>query len=166
MTTAPLITRHDRSVPITVQRRSPLSPADAFAIVVPIDLASVFPRIPGVPVIAGVERQTGAWDHAGASRYPRFSDGSQAFEQLTEYTTGHSFAYQLTGFTNVLRRLTHGVRGEWTFTPDGDGTVLRWTYEFQPRRGRRWILAGPFVPLWRILMRRTLANIADAAERG
>lgn len=44
--------------------------------------------------------------------------------------------------------------------------MLRWTYEFQPRRGRRWILAGPFVPLWRILMRRTLANIADAAERG
>lgn len=145
--TTPLITHRDRSVPITVQQRSPLAPPDVFARVVPVDLASVFPRIPGVPTITGVEQQSGPWDHTGASRYPQFSDGSQVFEQLTEYTNGHSFAYQLTGFTNFLRRLTLGVRGEWTFTPDGVGTMLRWTYEFQPRPGRRWILAGPFTPL-------------------
>lgn len=165
MTTAPLITRTDRSVPITVQQRIDLTPGDAFEIIVPMDLASVFPRIPGVPVITGVEHQTGGWDHAGASRYPRFSDGSQAFEQLTEYTPGHSFAYQVTDFTNLLKSLALAIRGEWTFTPDGAGTMVRWTYEFQPRPGRRWFLAGPFTPVWRAFMRRTLANIAEAAER-
>ncbi len=164
-TTTPLITRTDRSVPLTVQQRCSLPPADAFRITVPIDLASVFPRVPGLPSLTGVAHQTGPWDHAGASRYPQFSDGSQAFEQMTEYTTGHSFAYQLTEFTNALRRLAVAVRGEWTFTPDGDGTMIRWTYEFKPRPGRRWIVAGPFAPMWRAFMRRTLANIAAAVER-
>ena len=30
-------------------------------------------------------------------------------------------------FTNVLRNLVEGARGEWTFTPDEDGTLIRWT---------------------------------------
>ena len=52
---------------------------------------------------------------------------------MDRYTPGHSFAYEVTGFTSlVLRRLVYGVRGEWTFTPDGNGTVIRWTYEFKP----------------------------------
>jgi hypothetical protein len=33
----------------------------------------------------------------------------------------------------VFGRLVEGVRGEWTFTPDGDGSVARWTWEFKPR---------------------------------
>ena len=84
----------------------------------------------------GWKNQTGAWDHVGASRNPILSDGTTASETLTEYTVGHSFAYEVTGFTNILGRLVEGVRGEWTFTPDGEGTVIRWTYEFKPRRGR------------------------------
>jgi hypothetical protein len=52
-----------------------------------------------------------------------------------------SFAYEVTGFTNiVLRRLIYGVRGEWTFTPDDSGAVIRWTYEFKPVRRRCWIV--------------------------
>ena len=43
----------------------------------------------------------------------------------------------MTGFTNiVLRRLVYGARGEWTFTPDHSGTVIRWIYEFKPIRRR------------------------------
>ena len=57
------------------------------------------------------------WNVRFSSRNPDLSDGSTATERLTEYTVGQSFAYELTGFTNVLRRLIHGVRGEWTFTP-------------------------------------------------
>jgi polyketide cyclase/dehydrase/lipid transport protein len=83
---------------------------------------------------------------------------SQVSEQLTEYTDGSSFAYQLTEFTNVLSRLAVGVRGEWNFNPDGPGTVIRWTYEFKPLPGRRWVLAGPFTPLWRRYMAAALAK--------
>lgn len=57
-----------------------------------------------------------------------------------------------------------GPTGEWNFNPDGDGTLLRWTYEFKPLPGRRWILGGPFAPLWRRYMVAALARCVRAAE--
>jgi Polyketide cyclase / dehydrase and lipid transport len=73
---------------------------------------------------------------------------------LTEYTAGHSFAYELSEFTNVLRRLVHGVRGEWTFTPDGNGTMIRWTYEFKPLRGRYFLVRRALAPSGAAICRR------------
>ena len=32
----------------------------------------------------------------------------------------------VTGFTDVLRRLIEGIRGEWTFSANGDDTLIRW----------------------------------------
>lgn len=83
--------------------------------------------------------------------------------RITEYTPPHSFAYELTGLTGLLGRLVTRVRGEWTFTPDGTGTVVRWTYAFFPRRGRkplvRWVLA----PLWRRYATATLGRAVGVA---
>jgi hypothetical protein len=160
----PLITSADNTVPITVQQRTSVAPATAFRLIVPIDLSRVFHRVAPFPGVKGVENQTEAWDHVGPTRNPQFDDGSQANEQLTEYTKGSSFAYQLTGFTNILSRLATGVRGEWNFNPDGDGTLIRWTYEFKPLPGRRWILAGPFRPLWRRYMQAALARCVQVVE--
>ena len=82
---------------------------------------------------------------------------------LTGYTPGHSFAYEVTGFTNVvLRRLVSGVRGEWTCTPDGNGTVIRWTYEFKPLRPRYWLVRH--MPLWRHYMQAGVEAAARVAE--
>ena len=132
--------------------------------IAPIDLTRVFHPVAPFPGVAGVANQTGTWDHPGVQRNPRFTDGSQADEQLTEYVAGSSFAYQLTGFTNALSRLAVGIRGEWTFAPDGDGTLIRWSYEFKPLPGRRWILAGPFAPLWRRYMRKALGRCVTTSE--
>ncbi|MEV1077506.1 SRPBCC family protein [Streptomyces sp. NPDC050211] len=159
-----LITSADNTVPITVQRRTSVAPAIAFRLIVPIDLTSVFHRVAPFPGVKGVANQTEAWDHVGPTRNPQFDDGSQADERLTEYTEGSSFAYQLTGFTNILSRLAVGVRGEWNFNPDGDGTLIRWTYEFKPLPGRRWILAGPFAPLWRRYMVAAIERCLQAIE--
>jgi Polyketide cyclase / dehydrase and lipid transport len=82
----------------------------------------------------------------------RYEDGLTANERLTEYAASHSFAYELTEFSNVLRRLVHGLRGGWTFKPDGDGTVIRWTYEFKPLRGRYFFVCRGLAPLWRRYM--------------
>ena len=164
MTTPLLIQSTDRTVSITVQQRSPVTPAEAFRVIAPIDLTAVFHPVAPFPGVSNVANQTEAWDHAGPTRNPQFDDGSQADEQLTEYTEGTSFAYQLTGFTNVLSRLAVGVRGEWNFNPDGAGTLIRWTYEFKPLPGRRWILAGPFAPLWRRYMVAALAECVRVAE--
>ncbi|MFF0715852.1 hypothetical protein ACWEVM_09720 [Streptomyces bauhiniae] len=56
------------------------------------------------------------------------------------------------------------MRGEFSFLPDGTGTNIRWTYEFLPRRGRGWVLRGPFKPLWQRYMQRALGLMAEAAE--
>jgi hypothetical protein len=58
-----------------------------------------------------------------------------------------------------------GVRGEWTFTPDAKGTLIRWTYEFKPLPGRRWILRRIVVPLWQRYMQQGVEGAGRAAER-
>ncbi|MFC7616710.1 hypothetical protein ACFQV2_27890 [Actinokineospora soli] len=59
--------------------------------------------------------------------------------------------------TNALGRVLRGVRGEWTFTADGPGAVVRWTYEFLP--ARRALVAGVVVPVWRRYQARCLAAV-------
>ena len=158
-----LITKKDITVPVTVQTRTALAPDRAFQPAV--DLSLVFKGWGPFPAVSGVRNQTGAWDHAGASRNPILFDGSMATEKLTEYTPGQSFAYEVTGFTNiVLRRLVQGVRGEWTYTPDGSGTVIRWTYEFKPLRRRYWLVRHALAPLWRHYMQAGVEAAARVAE--
>lgn len=159
-----LIDSTDKTVPITVFARTTADPAVTFRIVAPIDLTRVFLADRLFPGIAAVEGQTDAWDRAGVSRRPRFTDGSHATESLTEYVDGHGFAYELTDFTNALAALALGVRGEFSFLPDGDGTVIRWTYEFKPRPGRRLVLAGPFKPLWQRYMQAALNRMVAIVE--
>lgn len=159
-----LITRTDKTVPITVFARTSAPPEAAFPVVAPIDLSAVFLADRIFPGIAGVEDQTEAWDHAGASRHPRFTDGSQATERITEYAEPYGFAYELSEFTNVLSALTSGVRGEFSFLPDGTGSTIRWTYEFKARGLRRVIVAGPFRPLWRRYMQRALDRMVAIVE--
>ena len=159
-----LIGPADKTVTITVQQRTRTAPQDAFRILAPIDLPTVFRPVAPFPGISSVKNQTEPWDHAGPRRNPQFDDGSQADEELTEYVPGSSFAYQITGFTNVLSRLAAGIRGEFNVNPDGDGTLIRWTYEFKPLPGRRWILAGPFAPLWRRYMVAALDRCVQVIE--
>jgi hypothetical protein len=160
-----LISDGDPTVPVTVQARTRVSPTTCFNIIVPIDLSLVFGGWGPFPGVRGVNDQTGPWDHVGASRHPDLSDGSTATETMTEYNPGHSFAYELTGFTNALALLADGVRGEWTFTPDGSGSLIRWTYEFKPLRFRRHIVRCGLAPLWRRYMRDGLAAAVTTSER-
>lgn len=94
------------------------------------------------------------------------TDGSSATETLTEYDHGRVFAYELTDFSNVLGRLVAGVRGEWTFSPDGSGTLVRWTYEFKPRRACYLPIRIGLAPLWRRYMLSGLAGAIAAFHRG
>jgi polyketide cyclase/dehydrase/lipid transport protein len=160
-----LIWPSDRTVPVTVQTRTTLSPDDAFRIIVPIDLSLVFKGWGPFPGVRGAKNQTGAWDAAGQSRNPDLSDGSTAVERLTEYTASTSFAYEITEFTNAMKNLVVGVRGEWTFTPDGDGTLIRWTYEFKPLPRRMFLLRRLVAPLWKNYMQDGVDGSARAAER-
>ncbi|WP_207920360.1 SRPBCC family protein [Saccharopolyspora aridisoli] len=92
------------------------------------------------------------------------TDGSTATETLTEYDPGRSFAYELTDFTNVLGRLVSGVRGEWTFSPDGSGTLIRWTYDFKPRAACHGPIRVGLGPLWRRYMLAALTGTVEVIE--
>lgn len=48
-----------------------------------------------------------------------------------------------------------------TGTWDRPGT---WTYDFQPLPGRRWIVTGPFKPLWIRYMRAALARMVTVVQ--
>jgi Polyketide cyclase / dehydrase and lipid transport len=151
-------------LPVTVEVPSSASPSVAFRVIVPIDLSKVFRRWGPFPAVLGVTGQTGAWDAAGQSRFPQLSDGSTAHERLTQYTAPHSFAYEISEFTNSLGWLVDKIRGEWTMTPDGDGTVVRWTYSFYPRRGRRGLVRLVLVPFWGRYAARMLRATVDYVE--
>ena len=161
----PLFSPSESGIPSTVQARSTLPPAEALTLIAPIDLPSVFHRWGPFPAVVSVEGQTGTWDAPGRSRRPHFSDGGSARETMTEYTPGAGFAYELRDFTDVFGRLVDGIRGEWTFTPDGDGCIVRWTWEFKPKRGMRLPLAGVVVPLFRRYMQRVMDASVALAER-
>jgi Polyketide cyclase / dehydrase and lipid transport len=159
-----LITAGDATVRVTVQTRVDVAPARAFAVVAPIDLTLIFTGFGPLPAVTAVRDQTGSWDAVGQSRSPQLSDGTSATERLTEYAPPHSFAYEVTGFSNSLRRLVEGARGEWTFTPDGAGAVIRWTYEFKPLPYRKALVRRVLAPAWRPYMRRALAAAASIAQ--
>jgi hypothetical protein len=63
----------------------------------PIDLSLVFKGWGPFPGVRGVNNQTGAWDAAGQSRNPDLSDGTTAFERLTEYTAPLLRRYMIEG---------------------------------------------------------------------
>lgn len=93
----------------------------------------------------------------GVSRRPILSDGTSAYEEVTHRVPPTYFAYEVSGFTNILGRFVHGARGSWTFTPTADGgTAIEWTYAFRPRRLRTLAVRLLIVPMWRAYMRRAL----------
>ena len=161
----PLFLRPERGVSASVQARSALPPARALRAIAALPLPDVFLRWGPFPGVDAVDGQTGAWNEPGRSRRPRFTDGGTAVETLVEYTPGSSFAYELRGFTDVFGRLVEGVRGEWTFTPDGDGSVVRWTWEFKPSARSRALLAAVVVPLYRRYMQRVIDLSVELADR-
>jgi Polyketide cyclase / dehydrase and lipid transport len=124
-------------------------PSHAFKVIAPIDLSLVFTGWGPLPAVRGVRNQTGPWDTPGRTRNPDLSDGSTAIEKLTEYQAPHSFAYELTGFTGPLSLLVTKVRGEWTMTPDGPTSIVRWTYSFYPRPGRGFAVRRILALVWR-----------------
>ena len=152
-------------VAVTTEAVAPAPLAIAFAAIVPIDLPQIFRGFGPIPAVTGTREQTGAWDHAGATRVVELADGSQAREELTSYTAPSYFAYRLGGFTGPFRHLVAGAEGEWWFSEAGDGsTRIRWTYPFAPRPGRGLLIRAIVAPLWRVNQRRALDLCVAAAE--
>lgn len=158
------MSRMRANYPVTVETFCQAPPAHVFAVIVPIDLPLIFTGWGPLPGVRGVRGQTGPWNASGRTRRVDLTDGSTATEQLTEYTPPHGFAYELTDLTGMLALLVTRVRGEWTYSPDGPGSVVRWTYSFFPRPGRGILVRSAVVPLWRRYATATLARAVRVVE--
>jgi Polyketide cyclase / dehydrase and lipid transport len=155
-----------RLVPVTVHQTATASPEVSFDVTAPIDLTLIFTGYGPLPSVVGIREQTGAWDHVGVSRRPVLSDGTATFEQVTDYNPPSGFAYEVSGFTNILGRFVHGARGSWTFSPTAQGgTLIEWTYGFRPKRFRSLATRLLIVPIWRPYMRRALAATVREVHR-
>jgi hypothetical protein len=155
-----------RGVPVTVRATIDATPQRTFEVIVPINLALIFRGLGPLPAVVEVREQSGPWDHVGAHRRPVFSDGTAAFEQLTDYVPFSYFAYDLSGFTNILGRLVTGAHGGWQFAPiGGGGTAVTWTYTFLPLRLRYALVRFGVAPIWRLYMRRALVESVREVER-
>jgi hypothetical protein len=155
-----------RPVTISAQAHTRISPQRAFDVVAPIDLPTILTRSGPLPGVAEVRDQSGPWDAAGRTRLIVLTDKSTMRETLIEYDAGHSFAYRLTDLTGLLGAVATGVRGEWAFTPDGDGAIIRWTWELAPKSGRSPFVRLVLVPLMRRNMAASCRRAAAACEAG
>jgi hypothetical protein len=153
-------------VPVTVHATASPDPETVFPIVVDIALPLIFTGFGPLPAVTGVRDQTGPWDHVGVSRKPVLSDGTTAFEQITAYSPPDFFAYEVSGFTNILGRFVHGAAGSWHFArTDGGETHIEWTYAFRPKRFRILPARLLIAPAWRLYMRRALAATIREVHR-
>lgn len=157
-----LINRPSVGPAATSFARSPLPPS------VLLDRLAAYP-VPDMfvgwfvfPAVTDVDDES--WDHVGASRVHRLADGGSVTETMIEYTAGRGFAYELIGFTDVFGKLVHGVRGEWSVSPDGDGSIVRWTWEFAPLPFRRTLMALVVAPLWQMYSRRMITTVTAAVS--
>ena len=105
---------------------------------------------------------------AGQTRTVTLSDGSSAQELLTSCEHPSYFAYNVRGFTGVLRFFTTSADGEWWFSDAAAGhTHIKWRYAFHPRS----VFAVPFLwfiatVLWRNYMQKALQLSKCQIEHG
>jgi len=148
-------------VAATVRESVTCSPLVAWAFQAGLDPADYYPSYGPLPAVVGVRDQTGDWRTPGHERTLALSDGGHVIEQLTDVASPTFFAYDLRDFQKLFGALVEGARAEWEFVRTTEGTSIRWTYAFQARPGRRWLVAVIVRTAWAPYMRRVLARIAS-----
>jgi hypothetical protein len=149
---------------ITVTGHTGLDPLVTSARNLDLDVSIVFTGRGLLPSIVTVANGPFGWTEPGAIRTLTFSDGGTAVERLTAYEPGVRYAYDLTGFTNLLRFLVSGAHIEWRYRPAGDGgTTIDREFTFHPLPGRagivRVLVARPWKHYMDDILRRVVAQI-------
>jgi len=123
-----------------------------------------YPSFGPLPAVVAVHGQPANWDVAGYSRTLELSDGGSVVETITHSDPGVFFGYDLTRFEKLFGRLVSGARAEWTFTPEGANTRIRWSYAFHPLAGRSLVVRAIVALFWAPYMRRVLPTIVTAID--
>ncbi|MGK2877890.1 MAG: hypothetical protein ACSLFF_04875 [Solirubrobacterales bacterium] len=136
----------------------------AWDVIVPVDLTTVFTGLkPAIPAVVGVREQTGDWDAAGQTRKIDLADGSHTGEIIKAADSPQLFTYTVGPFSGPLGKLVDRAEGEFKFEAMSDGTHVRWTYVWFPKRGGTpivWVLSK----IWRLYARRCILALVKLAE--
>jgi hypothetical protein len=123
-----------------------------------------YPSFGPLPAVVAVHRQPADWDVVGYSRTLELSDGGSVVETITQSDPGVFFGYDLSAFQKPFGRLVSGARAEWTFSPEGATTRIRWSYAFYPLAGRGLAVRAIVALFWAPYMRRVLPTIVTAID--
>lgn len=119
-----------------------------------------------LPGVVSTSENTGPWHVPGSYRMVHLKNGSSAREELTDYQPPTYFAYRTSDFTSVLKYVVSQGRGQWWFSPDEQGTRVKWTYTFTARsRFTQAVLMVFVLLLWRGYMRGALREIKAQTEQ-
>jgi Polyketide cyclase / dehydrase and lipid transport len=138
----------------------------AWHVATPLTPVGYYPKSGLLPAVIEVRDQTGSWDAPGQTRQLVLSDGGWVIEHTTDVDPSGFFAYNLTDFQKLFKRLVDHARAEWTFTEVDGGTNIHWSYTFFPRSaGARPVIALIVALLWGPYMKKVLPRIVAEVER-
>lgn len=141
------------------------SPAKTLAAALAMDPAK-FVRARGLlPGVKSVSGQTGAWSAPGQTRQLTLTNGARAEETLIALEPA-GYRYRIARFTGLFSAIVKEAHARFDVTPRGDGSMLRWTYEFQPTGGLSAAILSFLVDSqWNAYMDAALARLKDDIER-
>jgi len=115
--------------------------------------------LPGI-ASAAYEKRTD--DMVGSRIRVQNTDGSSHVEEIYAWNAGEKVAMKMHEFTPPLSRLADYFTEEWTFAPQGGGTLVTRRFQLYARQGG----TRPFLWLISLLFRRAIArNLAEMSVR-
>ncbi len=159
MTSEGIMRSHE--VSITRQAVLPGTPDIVFKFIAAEDvLPKVLTGYGPLPAVIRTSENTGLWTVPGSARLIHLADNTTVREQVTHFEPSSFFAYRVWEFGNpIVRSLSSGARGEWTFTAVPDGTLVTWTYTFTAKNAVKSVpLSAITQILWRGYMDVCLEN--------
>jgi Polyketide cyclase / dehydrase and lipid transport len=151
-------------IAITRSMVIPRAPHVVFAFIASEDvLPKVLTGYGPLPAVVRTSQNTGPWDQPGSARIVHLADGNTARERVTFYSAPHRFAYRVWDVSHpIVGTLANEARGEWTFAPHPNGTLVTWTYTFSAVNA---LASVPLAVITKIFWRGYMDVCLDNAKR-
>ena len=141
------------------------SPERTFAAALAMDPVQIVRARGLIPGVRSVSGQTGPWSAPGQTRTLTLTDGATAEETLIAVEPA-GYRYRVGKFTGLFSRIVKEAAARFEVTPRSEGSVLTWTYEFQPKGGLSAAILSFLVDSqWNSYMDAALERLKDDIER-
>ena len=143
-----------------------VEPALAFDRLISAALTEIFSRRYGAfPAIREVTEQPDDWGKVGHSRMIHLADGGRLRETLTEVDPPRSYSYVLDEIHGRLRPFVSTVDGTWSVTPDGDGSLIGWSWTMHPKTSPGHLTMNVIGRMWKGYADRGLTELETILTR-